>query len=175
VALGDIASVVDAGFPHNTDLSFEDGRPVLRRRKGADRRRPRWRWRSRSTSGCPKRGLLDILARTAHLVGWPQHFGQASGSDPKIRDAMARYVLTVFANGTLLGPAQVARHMREQVSAHELSIAANKHATCAKIDAASTDVINEFAKLDVAGVWEVRRMSELPSSVALARWRAGMA
>jgi hypothetical protein len=37
-ALGDIAAVVDAGFPHNTDLSFEDGRPVLRRRKGADRR-----------------------------------------------------------------------------------------------------------------------------------------
>ncbi|MDP9843142.1 hypothetical protein J2853_002353 [Streptosporangium lutulentum] len=36
--LGDIAAVVDAGFPHNTELSFEDGRPVLRRRKGADRR-----------------------------------------------------------------------------------------------------------------------------------------
>ena len=59
----------------------------------------------------------------------------------------------MFANGTLLGPAQVARHMRGQVSAHELSWAANKHATCAKIDAASVDVINEFAKLDVAGVW----------------------
>jgi TnpA family transposase len=66
---------------------------------------------------------------------------------------MARYVLTVFANGTLLGPAQVARHMREQVSAHELSIAANKHTTSAKIDAASTDVINEYAKLDVTGMW----------------------
>ena len=37
-ALADIAAVVDAGFPHNTDLSFEDGRPALRRRKGADRR-----------------------------------------------------------------------------------------------------------------------------------------
>ncbi|MCC3332258.1 hypothetical protein [Nocardia abscessus] len=37
-ALSDIAAVVDAGFPHNTDLSFADGRPVLRRRKGADRR-----------------------------------------------------------------------------------------------------------------------------------------
>lgn len=59
----------------------------------------------------------------------------------------------VFANGTLLGPAQVARHMRDKVSAHELSMAANKHATCPKIDAASTDVINAFAKLDVAGMW----------------------
>ena len=152
-ALGDIAAVVDAGFPHNTDLSFEDGRPVLRRRKGADRRPSALALEESIHQRLPERGLLDILARTAHLVGWPRHFGPASGSDPKIRAAMARYVLTVFANGTLLGPAQVARHMRDQVSAHELSIAANKHTTCAKIDAASSDVINEFAKLDVAGMW----------------------
>ncbi|MFC7428741.1 transposase [Nocardia tengchongensis] len=152
-ALGDIAAVVDAGLPHNTYLSFEDGRPVLRRRKGVDRRPSALALEEAIHQRLPERGLLDILARTAHLVGWPRHFGPASGSDPKIRDAMARYVLTVFANGTLLGPAQVARHMRDQVSAHELSIAANKHTTCAKIDAASTDVINEFAKLDVAGMW----------------------
>ncbi len=145
--------MVDAGFPRNTDLSFADGRPVLRRRKGADRRPSALALEEAIHQRLPERGLLDILARTAHLVGWPRHFGPASGSDPKIRDAMARYVLTVFANGTLLGPAQVARHMRDQVSAHELSIAANKHTTCAKIDAASTDVINEFAKLDVAGMW----------------------
>jgi TnpA family transposase len=152
-ALADIAAVVDAGFPHNTDLSFEDGRPALRRRKGADRRPSALALEEAIHQRLPERGLLDILARTAYLVGWPRHFGPASGSDPKIRDAMARYVLTVFANGTLLGPAQVARHMRDQVSAHELSIAANKHTTCTKIDAASTDVINEFAKLDVAGMW----------------------
>jgi hypothetical protein len=157
-ALADIAAVVDAGFPHNTDLSFEDGRPVLRRRKGADRRPSALALEDAIHQRLPERGLLDILARTAHLVGWPRHFGPASGSDPKIREAMARYVLTVFANGTLLGPAQVARHMRDQVSAHELSIAANKHTTCAKIDAASTDVINEFAKLDVAGMWGVGRV-----------------
>jgi TnpA family transposase len=66
---------------------------------------------------------------------------------------MARYVLMVFANGTLLGPAQVARHMRDEVSAHELSMTANKHATSTKIDSASTDVINAFAKLDVVGMW----------------------
>jgi hypothetical protein len=78
--------------------------------------------------------------------------GPASGSDPNIRDAMARYVLTVFANDALLCPAQIARHMRDQVSAHERSIAANKH-HMRQIDDASTDVINEFAKLDVAGMW----------------------
>jgi hypothetical protein len=57
------------------------------------------------------------------------------------------------AHGTLLGPAQVAAHMRGQVSAHELSLAASKHTTAAKIDKASTTVINAFSQLDVAGMW----------------------
>lgn len=151
--LTDIAEVVAAGFPHNTDLRFEDGTPVLTRRKGADRRPSALRLEAAIHERLPERGLLDILARTAHEVGWTRHFGPASGSDPKIRDAMARYVLMTFADGTLLGPAQVARHMRGEVSAHELSIAANKHATCPKVDAASTDVKNAFAKLDMAGMW----------------------
>jgi predicted secreted Zn-dependent protease len=34
----------------------------------------------------PERGLVDSLARTAHVVGWTRHFRPASGSDPKIRD-----------------------------------------------------------------------------------------
>ncbi|MFI6927727.1 transposase [Nonomuraea spiralis] len=66
---------------------------------------------------------------------------------------MARYVLTVFAHGTLLGPSQVAAHMRGKVSVHELSLAGNKHATAGKIEKASATVVNAFSKLDVAGVW----------------------
>lgn len=147
------AAAVDAGYPHNTDLVIDGGRPMLRRRKGADRRPSALALEEAIHERLPERGLLDILARTAHLTGWTRHFGPASGSDPKIRDTLGRYVMMVFANGTLLGPAQVARHMRGRVSAHELSIAANKHATSAKITAASTDVINAFARLDVAGMW----------------------
>lgn len=93
----------------------------------------------------PQRALLDILTRTAYLLGWHRHFGPASGSDPKIRDAMARYVLTAFAHGRLLGPAQIAAHMRGQVSVHELSLAGDKHTTATKIDNASVDVINALS------------------------------
>ncbi len=67
--------------------------------------------------------------------------------------ADARYVLTVFAHGTLLGPAQVAAHMRGKVSVHELTLAGNKHATAGKIEKASATVINAFSKLDVASIW----------------------
>jgi TnpA family transposase len=147
------AAAVDAGYPGNTDLVLEQGRPVLRRRKGAERRPSALLLEAAVHDRLPQRGLLDILTRTAYLLGWHHHFGPASGSDPKIRDAMARYILTVFAHGTLLGPAQVAAHMRGQVSVHELSLAASKHATAAKIDKASTTVINAFSQLDVAGMW----------------------
>lgn len=33
-----VAAAVDAGYPDNTDLVLEDGRPMLRRRKGVERR-----------------------------------------------------------------------------------------------------------------------------------------
>ncbi|GGV55777.1 Tn3 family transposase [Streptomyces spectabilis] len=66
-----------------------------------------------------------------------RHFGPASGSDPKIRDKLARYVLTVFTYGTNAGPAQVARHMRQKVSVHGLSLTGNQHITSEKLNAAS--------------------------------------
>jgi TnpA family transposase len=151
--LADTAAAVDTGYPGNTDLMLEDGQPVLRRRKGADRRPSALALEQAIHDRLPHRALLDILTRTAYLLGWHRHFGPVSGSDPKIRDAMARYVLTVFAHGTLLGPSQVAAHMRGQVSVHELSLAQNKHTTATKIDKASTVVINAFNQLDVAGMW----------------------
>jgi hypothetical protein len=123
---------------------LESGRPVLKRRKGVDRSVSALALEAAVHERLPERALLDILIRTAYLLNWHRHFGPPSGSDPKIRDALRRYVLTVFANGTLLGPAQVARHMRGQVSVHELATTSNKHSTPAKIYAASTDVINAF-------------------------------
>ena len=92
------------------------------------------------------------MTRTAYAIGWHRHFGPASGSDPKIRDTLGRYALLTFCQGANLGPAQVARHMRGQVSVHELATA-NKHADSKKIHAASADVINAFARLDLSRLW----------------------
>ncbi len=130
----------------------ESGRPVLARRKGAERRPAAITLEAAVLDRLPDRALLDILARTAHLTGWPRHFGPASGSDPKIRDTLGRYVVTAFAYGGNLGPTEAARHMRG-VSAHEIYTAGNKHATPDKIYKASTDVVNAFTKLDVAAMW----------------------
>jgi TnpA family transposase len=147
------AAQVDTGYPANTDLVLDGDRPLLKRRKGADRRPSAIALEAAIHQRIPERSLLDILTRTAYLTGWHRHFGPASGSDPKIRDTLGRYVTTTYAYGTNLGPAEVARHMRGKVSAHEIYTAGNKHSDPSKVYRGSTDVINEFAKLDVAGIW----------------------
>jgi Domain of unknown function (DUF4158)/Tn3 transposase DDE domain len=150
--LEDTAALVDTGYPHNTDLVIDEGRPVLRRRRGRERRASALALEAALTERLPERGILDILTRTAYAIGWHRHFGPASGSDPKIRDTLGRYALLTFCQGANLGPAQVARHMRGQVSVHELATA-NKHADSKKIHAASADVINAFARLDLTRLW----------------------
>ncbi|MDR7304480.1 Tn3 family transposase [Haloactinomyces albus] len=147
------AAAVDAGYPANTDLVLDGDRPVLKRRKGADRRSSAVALEAAIHQRLPERSLLDILTRTAYLTGWHRHFGPTSGSDPKVRDTLGRYVTTTYAYGTNLGPAEVARHMRGRVSAHEIYTAGNKHSDPSKVYRGSMDVINEFAKLDVAGIW----------------------
>ncbi|MFI6927728.1 hypothetical protein ACIBIZ_47900 [Nonomuraea spiralis] len=83
--LAALAQSVDAGYPSNTDLVLEGGRPVLKRRKGAERRPEALELEAALHDRLPQRALLDILTRTAYLLGWHHHFGPASGSDPKIK------------------------------------------------------------------------------------------
>ena len=148
------AAGVDKGYPANTDLRLEGGKPVLARRKGSERRPAAIALEAAVLDRLPERSLLDILARSAHLTRWHHRFGPASGSDPKIKpeERLGRYVVTAFAYGGNLGPTEVARHMRG-ISAHEIYTAGNKHADPDKIYKASADVVNAFSRLDVASVW----------------------
>lgn len=73
------AAEVDAGYPANTDLVLEGGKPVLKRRKGADRRLSALALEQAIHQRLPERSLLDILTRAAYLTGWPRHLGPASG------------------------------------------------------------------------------------------------
>ena len=72
-------------------------------------------------------------------------------------------MVTAFAYGGNLGPTEVARHMRG-VSAHEIYTAGNKHADAGRIHKASADVINAFAKLDVARMWGDGRAAAVDGS-----------
>lgn len=148
------ATEVDAGYPGNADLVIDEvtGRPSLKRRRGKDRSQSAVALEEAVKERLPERSLLDILARTAYWLGWWRRFGPASGSDPKLGDPALRYVLTTFAYGSNLGPAQAARHMRG-VSAHELGSTANRHFSIDKLNRAIADVINAYLRLDLTKAW----------------------
>jgi TnpA family transposase len=61
-------------------------------------------------------------------------------------------VLTTFAYGANLGPAQAARHIRG-VSAHELGATAARHVTIDKLNLAGADVVNAYLQLDLVKAW----------------------
>ncbi len=101
----------------------------------------------------PERHLLDILCRVDHWVNWSRHFGPLSGSEPKMEDAKARQILTVFAYGTNLGPHQMARHLRGDITAEILAQVNRRHITAEKLDAANRDIINRFRRCTLPRCW----------------------
>ena len=55
--LEDTAARVDTGYPHNTDLVIDEGRPVLRRRRGRERRASALALEAALTERPPERGI----------------------------------------------------------------------------------------------------------------------
>jgi hypothetical protein len=126
--LVDIAAEVDAGYPDNADLVIDEttGSPSLKARKGSERTASAIALDEELTRRLPERSILDALARAAHWTGWWRRFGPLSGSEPKLRDPLPRYVITSFTYGCNLGPAQAARHLLGGISAHELAAIAQR-------------------------------------------------
>jgi hypothetical protein len=126
-----VAATVDAGYPANTDLILDGGRPILKRRAGKDRRASALALESAILDRMPERGLLEILTRTAYRIGWTRHFGPASGSDPKLRDALGRYVLPPSATARCSVPLRspgtcASRFPRTNSRARSISTAARR-------------------------------------------------
>jgi len=101
----------------------------------------------------PQRSLLDILVNVEHLTKFTQHFGPASGSEPKLERAAERYLLTVFAIGSSLGPVQAARHLGGVVTAHMLSFANRRHITVEKLEASRRELVEFYLTLDLPKAW----------------------
>ncbi|WP_327581817.1 Tn3 family transposase [Nonomuraea sp. NBC_00507] len=147
------AEHLDAGYADNEDLSFaKDGTPTLKRLKGLGASVAATKLGAEIKARMPERTLIEIVSRTAYWLGWHRHFGPASGHDNKLKKPQERYVLTTFACGSNMGPAEAARHI-EGITAHEISLAKNRHITLAKLNKAITDVVNAFAALDVVKAW----------------------
>ncbi len=152
--LAEMAQQVDEGYPENGQLIIdENGQPRLKKLPAAEQRTSVKELETVIHSRMPERNVIDVLANIAHYTNWTRHFGPLSGSDPKIEQAVERYILTAFTYGCNLGPAQAARHLRGLVTPHELSFVNRRHVNASKLNSAMVGIINDYSTFPLPKVW----------------------
>src|SRR5450755_2836835 len=152
--LAEFATRVDEQFTQNTTVKMgADGLPVLLKYSARVIPESAQRLHLEVMRRMPQRSLLDILVNVEHLTNFTNHFGPASDSEPKIERAAERYLLTIFAIGSSLGPVQAARHLGGVVTAHMLSFANRKHVTVEKLEASRRELIEFYLTLDLPKAW----------------------
>jgi TnpA family transposase len=149
-----VAETVDAGYQAQDQLTIDDnGRPSLKRLLRKEQPQELATLEATLAERLEDRTVLDILCNVAHWTEWPRHFGPLSGSEPKLEDALAKYIATTFCYGTNLGPAQTAKHMPNTFSAQTLSMINRQHISTRSLEAARRDMINGYHTLTLPKVW----------------------
>jgi len=101
----------------------------------------------------PERHLLDVLHNVHYWIPYTRHFGPPSGSDAKLRNPVARYLITIFGYGCNLGLAQTARHARSLATTRVIGRLNAQHVTIDNLDAGIRDIINEYARFRLPFLW----------------------
>jgi TnpA family transposase len=148
------AAELDAGFATNTELSVDrDGTPHLKQLTTTDQPEGLGEFEQEVRARMPERHLLDILKYANHWARFTRHFGPPSGSDPKLAQAVQRYLFTVFGYGCNLGPNQTARHAPEIATAQALRRINAQHINADKLEAAMVDVIGQYVRFHLPRHW----------------------
>ncbi|QRQ85920.1 Tn3 family transposase [Cupriavidus oxalaticus] len=153
--LTDTARTLDASFPDKRQhvTIGQDGEPVLKRTIAREIPASAIALQQALLRRMPTRNLLDVLANIEHWTHFTRHFGPLSGSDPKIRNAAERYLLTIFAMGCNLGPTQAARHMGDRVTPHMMSFVNRRHLSLERLETAQRELIELYLRLDLPKHW----------------------
>jgi TnpA family transposase len=152
--LDDLAPQVDNDFPGNSELTIDlDGTPHLKRQKTTPLPEGLRAFQEAVHARMPERHLLDILKHVHHWVPYTRHFGPPSGSDSKLRDAVQRYLFTVFGFGCNLGASQTASHAPGNVNRQALQRINAQHIDTGKLESAVADIINEYIRFELPGFW----------------------
>ena len=152
--LTDTARQVDAGYPDHEPLVIDaHGQPRLKKLPQTAQRASVRELEAVIHRRLPERQIIDLLVNIAHDTNWIRHVGPLSGSDPKRERALERYILTAFAYGGNLGPAQATRHLRGLVTRHELSCVNRRQVNAHKLNAARVDRINAYPSFPLPRFW----------------------
>ena len=153
-----IAAEVDAGFPANSELTIDaEGVPHLKKQPAGTPPEGLAAFEMEVHTRMPERHLLDILKYSACWTRYTRHFGPPSGTDSKLARAEQRYILTVFGYGCNLGPGQTARHAPGIAAAETLRRINAQHIDAPKLEAATSDLINAYARFSLPRLWGAGR------------------
>jgi TnpA family transposase len=148
------ANAVDRKYLSNTYFNIVNGRPVLARlTKKPD---PKG-FRVVEDALTQKLqaldlSMLDVLGDTMRWLNWGKFFGPLSGHESKLEDEERRQILTTFAYGTGLGPAQVAKSV-SGVSDRQIAFVNQRHVTTEKLEATICEVINAYNRFWLPRLW----------------------
>lgn len=152
--LREVAQQVDDVYPTQTTLTIDaEGVPHLKRLKARPVPAELATVEALLKARMPERHLLDVLRNVHYWAGYTRHFGPPSGADPKLTDAVVRYIFTVFGYACELGPSQTARHATGPVNRQLLRRLNDQHITVAKLEAALGDVIREYVRFELPFLW----------------------
>jgi len=156
--LTELAAKVDSGFPDNSELSIdEDGVPHLKKQIARPQPAGLVAFEAEVHARLPERHLLDIVKYGTFWTRYTRHFRPPSGADSKLTRAEQRYILTVFGYGSNLGPSQTARHAPGIAAAETLRRINAQHIDTTKLESATTDLINAYARFDLPKLWGAGR------------------
>ncbi len=101
----------------------------------------------------PQRDVLEALYHADQLTGWSRHFRLPACTRSQIDRPAARSVLTASTYGCGLGPTQAARHFACDISPKQLRFVNRRHVGVTELQAACTDIIDQYAKYDLPSCW----------------------
>jgi TnpA family transposase len=145
--LSTIAHESDQAFP-DARVTIERGEPVIHK---TPRRKPPAGLKHLEKLLALKltdTHILDLMADVQHWLNWCGCFGPLSGFETKLEDATLRQMLTVFAYGSHMGSAQMARSFAA-IHARHIAWIHHEHMSEEKLDQAITRVVNGYHRFDL--------------------------
>lgn len=149
--LSTIANETDQAFP-NARVTIERGEPVIH--KAPRRKSPTGLRQLEKLLALKLKDahILDLMADVQHWLNWCGCFGPLSGFETKLEDATLRQMLTVFAYGSHMGPAQMARSFAA-IHARHIAWIHHEHMSEEKLDESITRVVNGYHHFDLPYRW----------------------
>lgn len=145
---------VDNSFPENSQLTIDSsGKAHLKKQKALPFPEGFKELEELIQSKMKEHHLLDVLKDINHWTNFTRHFSPPSGSDPKLSNAIEKYLFTVFGYGCNLGPSQTARHAPSIIDQGLLSRINARHISASKLEASLNDVISEYVRFELPKFW----------------------